>query len=175
MTLKLLLTVWTIRLALLLLALAVIARLRGVGRSGSREDGGWKGVRMIWVTGCLLALMHVFAVFGYLLHWSHQAAIDDTAHRTRQMIGISFGGGVYFNYAFLLVWSGDAAWWCGWPDRYLRRSRLWDLLVIGYLWFIAFNATVVFESGMMRWLGALATLVMTMVGFQALVARKSVH
>lgn len=175
MTIERVLTVWTIRLALLLLSLAVIARLRGAGRDGSGGSGGWKGVRVIWVTGCLLALVHVFAVFGYQLHWSHQAAIDDTADRTRQLTGIPFGGGVYFNYVFLLVWSGDAAWWCGWPDRYLRRSRLWDLLGIGYLWFIAFNATVVFESGTVRWLGALATLVMAMVGFQALAARKSVH
>jgi hypothetical protein len=92
--------------------------------------------------------------------------------RVRQLIGVSFGGGVYFNHVFLLVWIFDATWWCGWPDHYLRRARLWDALVIGYLWFIALNATVVFESGMIRWLGLLGTLVMVVAGIRAMSARK---
>lgn len=58
---------------------------------------------------------------------------------------------------------------------YLGRSWLWDLFVIGYLWFMAFNAAVVFESGMIRWLGLLATLVMAATGFRALVATKRVR
>ena len=173
MTIKIVLTVWSIRLALLLFSLAVIGRLLRLGRLATQ--GGWKTIRAIWVTACLLAVLHVVAVFGYVMNWSHQAAIEDTARRTQQMIGVTFGGGVYFNYMFLLVWTCDAMWWCGWPDRYLRRSQLWDALVIGYLWFIAFNAAVVFESGAIRWLGLLATLVMATVGMGATVARKRIR
>lgn len=175
MTIRLLLTVWSIRLALLLWALAVIARLHCVGRSLRERDGCWRVVRVMWVTGCLLAVLHVIAVFGYVMHWSHQAAIADTAQRTRQVIGIAFGGGVYFNYLFLFVWTCDATWWCVWPDRYLRRSWLWDLLAIGYLGFIAFNAAVVFESGIIRWLGLLAACVMAAAGCRALVVRNRVR
>ena len=167
---RLLLTVWSIRLALLLFSLGVVARLSGIGNQVS--DRGWKAVRAMWVIGCLLALLHGLAVFGYLMQWSHQVAIEDTILRTRQLLGVGFGGGVYFNYAFWLVWTCDATWWCVWPDRYLRRSRSWDFLVIGYLWFIAFNATVVFEPGVIRWLGLVATVVMAGTGYRALFARK---
>jgi hypothetical protein len=171
---RLLLTVWTIRVALLLFSLAVIARLGGVGGKFS-DHSGWKVVRAIWVIGCLFALLHGLAVFGYVMHWSHQAAIEDTIQRTQELIGVSFGGGVYFNYAFWVIWTIDAVWWCGWPDRYLRRSLSWDLLVIGYLWFIAFNATVVFESGVIRWLGLAATIVIASTGCRVLVARKQLR
>ena len=172
MTVRLLLTVWSIRLALLLFSLAVIARLCRVGRKVSENGGGWKEIRAIWVTGCLLAVVHVLAVFGYVMNWSHQAAIEDTTQRTRQLIGLSFGGGVYFNYAFLLIWICDAMWWCRWPDHYLRRSLSWDVLVIGYLWFIAFNSAVVFESGVIRWLGLAASVAIAAAGCRVLVARK---
>ncbi len=170
MTMRLLLTVWSIRVALLLFSLVVIARLGGVGRNES-DQSNWKAVRAIWVVGCLLALIHGFAVFGYVMHWSHQAAIEDTIQRTRDLIGVPFGGGVYFNYAFWMIWTIDAAWWCVWPDRYLRRSPWWDALVIGYLWFIAFNATVVFESGVIRWLGLAATIVIAAAGCRVFVVR----
>ena len=174
MTMRLLLTVWSIRLALLLFSLAVIARLGGFVRNES-DRRGWKAIRAIWVVACLLALLHGLAVFGYVMHWSHQEAVEDTIQRTRQLIGVPFGGGVYFNYAFWVIWTMDAAWWCGWPDRYLRRSRWWDLLVIGYLWFIAFNATVVFESGVIRWLGLAATIVIAAAACRVLVARKQLR
>jgi len=174
MTMRLLLTVWSIRLALLLFSLAVIARLGGVGRNES-DRSGWKAVRAIWVVGCLLALVHGLAVFGYVMDWSHQAAVEDTIRRTRQSIGVPFGGGVYFNYAFWVIWTFDATWWCGWPDRYRRRSLWWDLLVIGYLWFIAFNATVVFESGAVRWLGLAATISIAGAGCRVLISRKQLR
>lgn len=171
MIIELFLTIWSIRLALLLFSLAVIVRLCLVGRN-VLMGSVWRAVRVMWVTGCLLAIVHVFAVFGYVMNWSHQAATEDTARRTQQVIGMSFGWGVYFNYAFLLVWTCDATWWCGWPDRYRRRSRLWDFVVIGYLLFIAFNAAVVFETGAIRWVGLLATFAMAVTGSRALAARK---
>jgi len=166
MTLEHLITVWSIRLALLLFFVVVAARWRLASR-GAGSGRGWRVLRLMWVAGCLLALLHVLAIFGYVMDWSHQAAIADTARRTQRAIGVAFGGGVYFNYAFLLAWVCDAAWWCGWPERYLRRAWLWELLVIGYLWFIAFNAAVVFETGIMRWLGLLATLALAGSAFLA--------
>ena len=174
MTVEFILTVWAIRVALLLLALAVVARWCDL--AGRPSQGlGWRRVRAIWVVGCLFAWLHVLAVFGFVMNWSHQNAIEDTARRTQQQIGVSFGEGVYFNYAFLLVWSCDAAWWCGWADHYRRRAWLWDALVIGYLGFIAFNATVVFESGLTRWVGLAATLALIVTGYQSLVARKRIR
>ncbi len=164
-----LLTIWSIRLALLLFAMAVIARPRRRGRAVVRGLG-WRVPRALWVAGLLLSVVHVIAVFGYLMDWSHQAALDDTARKTRRLVGVSFAGGVYFNYVFLAVWMGDAVWWCGWPARYLRRAWLWDALVIGYLGFIAFNATVIFESGVIRWLGLVAALAVVWAEFRQMSA-----
>ena len=175
MTIKFLLTVWSIRLSLLLFATSVVLRARGAGQAGLGGSGTWKVSRAVWIAACLLAVVHVLSVYGYLMNWSHQASVADTARRTQERIGVSFGGGVYFNHLFLLIWTSDAAWWCGWPDRYLRRSVAWDVLVIGYLWFIAFNAAVVFETGATRWVGLFATAAMLAAGWMALVARKRVR
>jgi len=174
MTLELLTTIWSIRLGLLLLAVVVVFRCHLAARPQPAGGRVWQALRLLWIAGSLLTIVHVVAVFGFVMRWSHQLAIEDTARQTEALIGVSFGGGVYFNYAFLLVWICDAVWWYGWPNAYLRRNRLWDVLVIGYLWFIAFNAAVVFEVGTMRWLGLLATGAIAVVGFQAVV-RKRIH
>jgi len=177
MMLEYVLTVWSIRLSLLLFALVVFLRLCEFmclcERGGTAHSGGtWRSVRAAWVAGCLFAVLHVVAVFAYVMDWNHQAAVNDTARKTQQLIGVSFGGGVYFNYAFLLVWVFDAGWWCVWPAYYRRRAWLWDVSLIGYLWFIAFNATVIFESGITRWLGLLVTLAMVLTCGGVWLARK---
>ncbi len=166
MSLQALLTVWSIRGALVLLGVALVVRC-AIRRRDLAGRGG-SAVRVIWVLGCLLAILHVIGVFGYLMHWSHQAALDDTGMKTEQLIGVRFEGGVYFNYLFLLLWGLDAAWWCLLPEVYLQRARLWEVSLIGYLWFIAFNATVVFESGPVRWAGVLVTLLMIAVGIRTI-------
>lgn len=176
MTIELLMTVWSIRVALLLFALSVVVRWAGHLR-WSEAGNGWRewvcnAARTAWAAGCLLAVLHVVAVFGYQMNWSHRAAFEHTARQTQQSLGLAFGGGVYFNYVFLAIWVADAAWWCGWPIHYRQRPLGWDWGVIGYLWIIAFNATVVFESGATRWVGLLASLVMAATGFGATISRK---
>ncbi len=54
----------------------------------------------------------------------------------------------------VLGWVIDVIWWWGWPEAYRRRPRLLTAIWHGFLIFIFFNATVVFGTGLLRWIGA---------------------
>ena len=115
--------------------------------------------RIIWMIACLSLLAHVASAFHFYHHWSHAAAYLDTTRQTYQVLGINWGGGIYFNYALIILWTIDVCWW--WTaglERY-RRRPLW--LVIAwqaFLVFMFFNATVVFGDGFERWLGVVMIL-----------------
>jgi len=98
----------------------------------------------------LFYLAHVVAAFHFYHGWSHAAAYEHTARRTAEVVGLDWGGGLWWNYAFGAVWLGDILW---------RRGRpAWlGVAVQAFLAFMAFNATVVFETGAIRWLGLAAT------------------
>lgn len=107
--------------------------------------------RLAWSGGCLAFLLHVGCAFRFYHHWSHADAYETTARRTADVVGWSWGGGLYANYAFTLVWLADVAcWWRG-LDEYELRPRVLDGSVRGFLAFMAFNAAVVFAAGPFRW------------------------
>jgi len=55
-----------------------------------------------------------------------------------------WGGGLYFNYAFTLLWGVDAvAWWLGDVAAH-GRGKTYYWLLHGVFAFMVFNATVVF-------------------------------
>ena len=91
------------------------------------------------------------------------AAYADTAQQTQELFGLNWGGGLFINYALLLAWIVDIAWW--WRsglDSY--RKRPWPLIAAwhGVIIFIIFNATVVFGDGVVRWLGLAICLLLTL-------------
>ena len=137
-----LLTRWTVRIALALYVASLASR--GFAPRWSRVG---------WTLGCAVYLVHVACAFHYYHHWSHAEAFAFTADQTAKMTGLDWGGGLYVNYAFTLVWLLDAAWWWASMERYLKRPRWIEWLVQGFLGFIAFNATVVFAEGFSRWFG----------------------
>jgi hypothetical protein len=143
-----LLTRWTVRLALALYVTALAIRILAQGRQ-SRFDLA----RYLWTAGCVAFLLHVACAFHFFHLWSHAAAYAETARQTTEVVGIDWGGGLYANYAFVLVWLADAVWWWVNPDRYLSRPRWVEWAVQSFMAFIAFNATVVFGSGAIRWFG----------------------
>ena len=67
---------------------------------------------------------------------------------------------MYLNYLLLLVWAGDAAWWWLAPNSYRRRSALVSGIINGFVAFMAINATVVFGTGLLRWLAAATALIL---------------
>src|SRR5262249_39053832 len=92
--------------------------------------------------------------------WSHADAIEVTARRTAETVGLDWGGGVYVNYVFTLMWLVDACWWWITRARYENRPAWMNGAVYGFLVVIAFNATVVFATGPTRWLGVAACLLL---------------
>jgi hypothetical protein len=110
----------------------------------------WRAARVLWTVGCAACLAHIGVAMHFYHQWSHAAAFVDTARQTREAVGFAWGGGVYFNYVFALLWLVDATWW--WLSAASRTAwpawLSWGLH--GYLAFIIFNATVVFESGPVR-------------------------
>lgn len=79
------------------------------------------------------------------------------------MVGLDWGGGLYANYGFAAVWTADVCWWWLAPRRYLARPRGLEWAVQGFLAFMAFNATVVFGAGAVRWAGLAACLFLAAV------------
>jgi hypothetical protein len=119
--------------------------------------------RLVWTAGCFLFLFHLACAFQFLHNWSHAAAMDHVARRTYEVIGVSWGGGIYVNYAFALLWVVDVVWW------WLRAAQ-GQPTPAAYYWavqaifaFIFLNATAVFGPPFWKWIVA-ATLILLVAG-----------
>jgi hypothetical protein len=134
-------TRWTIRIALALAMAALAARIAHRNRAA----------RLAWTAGCLTFLAHVVCAFHFYHAWSHDAAYLATARDTAALFGLDWGGGLYFNYGFTLVWIADVVWWWVRPASYETRPRWVSAAVYGFFAFMAFNGAVVFASGPTRW------------------------
>jgi hypothetical protein len=108
--------------------------------------------RLTWTLACIAFVLHVGIAFQEAHHWSFAAAY----RHVEEVSG--FGEGIFVSYAFTLIWLADAAWW--WIDRrgYESRPRWIGWTVHGFMVFVIVNATVVFESGATRWVGATVLL-----------------
>jgi hypothetical protein len=145
-------TRWTVRVAIAF----YVASLASRGNSPKWSRAGW-------TAGCLAYLLHVACAFQYYHHWTHAEAYAFAAQQTADVAGLNWGGGLYVNYAFTLVWVTDVCWWWGGMERYLARPRLIECAVQGFLGFIAFNATVVFATGFSRWFGLAACVLLVVI------------
>jgi hypothetical protein len=154
-------TIWSVRAAALLYIAALALRLAATGSRGRRT------ARLAWTVGCLFYLSHVYGAFEYFHGWSHLAAYVETARQTAELFGIEWGGGLYFNYAFTIVWAADVSWW--WCDtaQYEKRPRWISAAIHTFLAFMFFNGAVVFASGFSRWLGAVAAPVLVLLWWRS--------
>jgi hypothetical protein len=151
-------TRWTIRLALLCYAAALGWWLSGRGQAADR------GGRCMWTTGLALYLAHVIAAFHFYHRWSHAAAWEETARQTAEVTGLAWGGGIWFNYAFALVWGTDCLWQWAAALRGWRRPAWWRWAVHLFMAFMVVNATIVFESGATRWVALAIALALASIG-----------
>jgi len=120
----------------------------------SRGRRRWDVVaRMAWTGGCASLLIHVVCAFHYYHNWSHEAAYRETARQTAELTGFAWGGGLFINYALVVGWIIDVAWWRRSLDAYRNRPLWLSAIWQGFLIFIIFNATVVFKTGPLRWIG----------------------
>ena len=150
-----LLTAWTIWGSLVCYWIVVARELLVLRGDRQAQISRW-----IWSVGCLLFFAHVACAFHFVHDWSHMDAFADTAQVTDELIGWSFGGGLYFNYLFAVVWLSDAAWWWISGKSYLARPRGVSVGVHGFMFFMAVNGAVVFVTGPVRWVGAAVSLVL---------------
>jgi hypothetical protein len=145
-------TRWTIRLAMICFVAAL-----ALGPRMDPAPSRWRFHRGIWTAGALLVWLHIAAAFQFFHDWSYAHAAEETSRRTAEVIGRSFGGEIWFNFAFAGLWTLDVCWrWIKpeWKDRLSIPSAAVQLFLI----FIAFNATVVFEDGATRAAGIAASI-----------------
>ncbi len=128
----------------------------GIGRA-ARDPRLRHWALCIWCAGCVMFGIHVFSAFGGFYQWRHAVAVAETAKQTRAATGIDSGAGLYLNYLFALLWSGDAwSWWRS-PDRYRTRPLGTFLLLHAFFLFMIVQGAVIFVSGPRRWLGVLVS------------------
>jgi len=96
---------WTIRAALVVYFAYLMLRILVPDRRKV-----WPAERALWTLGCGVFLVHVLCAFAFAYRWSLAYAYEQTAMQTEAVVGLRFGGGVYFNYAFTLLWIADVAW-----------------------------------------------------------------
>ena len=103
-----------------------------------------RDARLAWTLGLLAYLVHVALAFHHAFGWSHAAAVAQTQERS------GFGEGIYASHLFTLLWVVDVCWW--WLSPAGAGRPAWVGYVLhGYMAFVVFNATVVYETGFIRW------------------------
>lgn len=129
----------------------------GFRRAGSVAHG-WRPLAAYWV-GAALALAHALAAFHWHYDWSHTQAVVATAEQTAEVFGLNWGGGVWVNYAFLVVWLADAGW------RTARRRHgvtgstgTWVLR--GFYVIVIANGAITFVAWPMNLVGAVMVAVL---------------
>jgi hypothetical protein len=146
-------TLWTVRAACALYTFALALWLAHRPRFAP----------YLWTAALVCYLGHVVSAFAFHYAWSHQAAYAETARQTAELFKVRWGGGLYFNYAFTALWAADVLWMWASAASYRSRPRWAGAAVHAFLAFMFFNATVVFASGWVRWLGLAALAGVTVI------------
>lgn len=142
---------WTIRLAGILYVIALVQMIRH------------RPARVYWTFGCALYLAHVVAAFQYAYHWSHTIAVQETARQTEALFGLNWGGGIWFNYVFTIIWTTDALWWLVAPKSRAARPDWLNTTIHSYLAWMFVNGTIVFPQGPTRWIAAAAAVALVVM------------
>jgi len=138
---------WTVRLSLAYWTLAVTTLLLGESADTSRLGGKTRFGRWCWTFAWASYLIHLAVAFHFYHQWSHHHAME----HTREVSGS--GEGIFVSHLFTILWTLDVLWWWVAPGLYMRRPVWVGLLLHGFMVFIIFNGTVVYETGMIRWAG----------------------
>lgn len=114
--------------------------------------GSWRIGRLCWTLAWAAYLVHLAMAFHHYHHWSHADAVE----HTRAVSGV--GEGIYVSHLFTLLWTADVAWWWLRPASHAARPAWVGACLHGFMFFMVFNATVVYESGFIRWAGVALTV-----------------
>ena len=97
----------------------------------------WGPARAVYTFGLLTFLVHIWCAFQYSYGWSHAVAYRETARQTDELFGVNWGGGLYLNYAFTILWIADAV--RSWTRHDWRPS--WPMHA--FLIFMIVNGTII--------------------------------
>ncbi len=110
--------------------------------------------RPAWfLAGAAACAIHMVIAMWSRYGWSHQAAMRATALQTADVYGLNWGGGIYANYLFVLVWIADALWRWRAPFDYAARAKWVVWTSRAFYSIVIVNAAVVFATGSRRWIG----------------------
>jgi hypothetical protein len=113
--------------------------------------------RIFWTIACIALFAHILSAYHFFHNWSHSSAYLETARQTSEVYGLYWGGGLYINLLLMIGWIVDVIWWWSGLEKYRNRPAVVTITWHVFLYFIFFNATVVFEGGILRWVGLLFT------------------
>ena len=127
------------------------------GKRFVRADNTPKWPWWAWTIGVIFCAVHMAIAMAVRYDWNHQDAVRATAEQAAGVYGITWSGGLYVNYVFLLIWAGETAWWAISPSAYLSRGAalMWSLRAFYFV--IIVNAVVLFARPAMRPAGLLLT------------------
>jgi len=137
----------TVRLSLAWYAMALCLMMRLDPQGWRAETSLGRLARLAWTWSIVCFWIHLGMAFHFYHHWSHAHAF---AH-TREVSGV--GEGIYISYFFTWLWTADMLWWWLAPARYAARPAWIDRALHGFMLFIVFNGMVVYEPGLIRWVG----------------------
>ena len=143
----------TIRLALAYYFVAAVLMLR-LRPAEWLDSPASKLARCCWSLAWLAFALHVAAAYHFFHHWNQGHALE----HTRAISGVAWG--LFVSYAFTALWGLDALAWWFWPGWYASRPAWVGWTVHGFMAFILFNGTVVYEKGLIVWAGAAMFLVL---------------
>jgi hypothetical protein len=138
----------TARVALLWYWVAVLWMIVRNNKASMTHHDSDRIARWLWTWGAIAYLIHVVVAFHFFHQWSHAKAFEHVAHASR------FGEGIYVSYFFTVLWMVDAAWWWVFPQSYVERSNWISRAIHAFMLFIVVNATMIFETGVVRVMGA---------------------
>jgi hypothetical protein len=142
----------TIRLSLLYFAAALNVLLWLEPSAWRERTPGVRLARWFWTLGWAAFLVHLGMAFHYFHGWSHADAVE----HTRRVSG--YGAGIYVSHSFTLLWTADVVLWWLRPAWYATRPSWVGGLLYGFMLFIVFNGTIVYEQGPIVWAGGVLFL-----------------
>lgn len=110
------------------------------------------------LAGLTLLIVHIALAYGVRHGWSHDAAVRATADQTAAVYGLDWGGGLYVNYLFALVWAIDAWQWSVSPGAAAARPPALHWALRLFYGVIIVNGAVIFVPGPRRGLGVAVVL-----------------
>ena len=115
------------------------------------EGSSFRSARTLWSLEAVALALHIGLAFHWAHGWSQSAAVESTARRLQETMGMGWGGGVVINEILVGWWWADAAaaWLRG---RRWNRPGLYRSFRRSVFWFLWLNGAVVFASGGRRWI-----------------------